>query len=114
MQEGKISPASSGELKLDLQPQDVAKFDIRTGPILGAAGTDYFTVGCRTRMPATVTLHCDGRVWTSTPGVIHLLRADGLTADKKYEYQLSAELEGGEQPPPPTNGKSKPCPPMGR
>ena len=93
--DGKLSPASSGEIRLDLQPGEVSKFEIRTGPILGAAGTDYFTVGCRTRMPATVTLHCDGRTWTSKPGVIHLLRADGLQAGREYAYKLVAELAGG-------------------
>ena len=95
MRDGKLSPASTGEIKLDLQPGDVGKFGIRTGPILGAAGPDYFTVGCRTRMPATVTLQCDGRKWTSKPGVIHLLRADGLKAGREYEYKLVAELAGG-------------------
>ena len=95
MRDGQFSPATSGELSLDLRPGDVRKFDIRTGPVLGAAGMDYFTVGCRTRMPATVTLHCAGRAWTSKPGVIHLLRADGLKAGQKYEYKLTAELVGG-------------------
>lgn len=95
MRDGKLNPATSGDLRLDLRPGDVRKFDIRTGPVLGAAGTDYFTVGCRTRMPATVTLQCDGRTWTSKPGVIHQLRADGLKAGKEYEYKLVAELVGG-------------------
>ena len=95
MRDGKLDPASSGNFKLDLRPGDVSKFDIRTGPVLGAAGTNYFTVGCRTRMPATVTLHCDGRTWTSKPGVIHLLRADGLKTGQEYEYKLVAELVGG-------------------
>lgn len=93
--DGKLSPASTGELRLDLQPADLSRFDIRTGPVLGAAGYDYFTVGCRTRMPATVTLHCDGRTWTSKPGVIHRLRADGLKEGQEYEYKLVAELAGG-------------------
>ena len=95
LQDGKLNPATTGDIRLDLQPGDVRKFEIRTGPVLGAAGTDYFTVGCRTRMPATVTLLCDGRTWTSKPGVIHLLRADGLKAGREYEYKLLAELAGG-------------------
>lgn len=95
LRDGKLSPATSGEMRLDLRPGDVGKFEIRTGPILGAAGTDYFTVGCRTRMPATVTLRCDGRSWTGKPGVIHMLRADGLQAGRSYDYQLVAELTGG-------------------
>lgn len=93
--DGKLQPATSGEVRLDLRPGDAGKFDIRTGPVLGAAGTDYFTVGCRTRMPAVVTLHCDGRTWKSKPGVIHCLKADGLKEGKEYEYKLVAELAGG-------------------
>ncbi|MCX6875963.1 MAG: metallophosphoesterase [Verrucomicrobia bacterium] len=95
LRDGKLSPASTGAIPLDLQAGDVGKFEIRTGPVLGAAGTDYFTVGCRTRMPASVTLHCDGRTWSSKPGVIHLLRADGLQPGREYEYKLVAELAGG-------------------
>ncbi|MCX6866026.1 MAG: metallophosphoesterase [Verrucomicrobia bacterium] len=93
--DGKLSPINSGDIRLDLRPGDVRKFDIRTGPVLGAAGTDYFTLGCRTRMPAVVTLHCDGRTWKSKPGVIHKLRADGLREGREYEYKLVAELAGG-------------------
>lgn len=91
---GKPKPASSGKIPLDLRPEDVKNFDIRTGPILGAIGHDSFTVGCRTRMPATVTLHCDGRTWTSKPGVIHCLRAEGLKDGQEYEYKLVATLQG--------------------
>lgn len=93
--EGKLRPKSLGKLKLELTPGDIKKFDIRTGPVLGAAGYDYFTVGCRTRMPATVTLHCDGRTWASKPGVIHRLRADGLKEGQSYEYKLTAAAVAG-------------------
>ena len=93
--DGRLSPASTGDLKLELQPADLSRFGIRTGPVLGAAGYDYFTVGCRTRMPATVTLHCDGRTWTSTTGVVHRLRADGLKEGQAYAYRLVADLAGG-------------------
>lgn len=93
--DGKLSPSSTGALKLDLQPSDYARFDIPVGPVLGAAGYDYFTVGCRTRMPATVTLHCDGRTWTGKPGVIHRLRATGLQEGREYEYRLVADAVGG-------------------
>lgn len=96
MDKGKLKPASTGAIKLELEPTDIKKFEIRTGPVLGAAGCDYFTVSCRTRMPATVTLHCDGRTWTSKPGVIHRLRADGLKEGKEYEYKLVASLVGAE------------------
>lgn len=95
LRDGKPNPATTGKFDLNLQPGDVSRFEIRSGPILGAAGHDYFTVGCRTRMPATVTLHCDGRTWTSRPGVIHRLRADGLKEGKEYEYKLVAQLVGG-------------------
>ena len=96
LREGKPHPATTGKMDLNLQPGDVSRFEIRTGPVLGAAGYDYFTVGCRTRMPATVTLHCDGRTWTSPPGVIHRLRATGLQEGKAYEYKLVAKLVGAD------------------
>ncbi len=95
LRDGKLSPRNTGDLGLDLQPADLKRFEIRTGPVLGAAGSDYFTVSCRTRMPATVTLHCDGRTWTGKPGVIHRLRADGLKEGQQYEYKLVADLVGG-------------------
>jgi len=94
LRDGKLSPTVA-KYALDLQPGDISKFEIRTGPVLGAVGSDYFTVGCRTRMPAVVTLECDGRKWTSEPGVIHRLRANGLKAGKTYGYKLVAQLAGG-------------------
>lgn len=92
---GFISPRSTSGYKFELKPADIKDFEIRTGPILGAAGYDYFTVGCRTRMPAAVTLECDGRSWTSNPGLVHRFKADGLKEGVEYEYKLVARLEGG-------------------
>jgi len=95
LREGKLSPANAGNYQLDLSPGDPARFEFRSGPVLGAAGHDYFIVGCRTRMPARVTLECDGRTWVSKPGVIHRLRADGLKAGNSYSYKLVARLVDG-------------------
>lgn len=95
---GHLDPISTGANHFELRPADLKEFAISTGPVLGAAGYDYFTVGCRTSMPATVTLECDGRKWTSKPGYVHLLRAEGLKQGQAYEYKLVANLAGKGSP----------------
>lgn len=86
------------------------------GPVLGAVGEDFFTVTCRTNMPAQVTLtviggtkarpterriteiraikgQAAGRLQGVVGGLFHRFRAK-LTGVGPFEYRLSAALGG--------------------
>ncbi len=68
---------------------------IRTGPILGCAGPRFFTVACRTNMPAAVRLAVAGRDQVSEPGLSHRFRVAGLEPGAEADYRLApAEAEG--------------------
>jgi len=75
---------------LEVQPEDLA---VRMGPILGYAGEDFFTVTCRTDVPAEVTLKVGEKSWTSPAGYHHLLKATGLEPDTPCEYALEVRLD---------------------
>jgi len=82
----------AGAELLALTGRDLA---FQTGPILGYAGTDFFTVTCRTTMPARVTLLVnDKAVQTSPTGLMHRLRAKALKAGTEYRYRLAARIPG--------------------
>lgn len=68
-----------------------------TGPVLGCAGTDFFTVACRTTVPAVVTLQVGEKTYPSPEGLIHVFRAEGLKPKTQYAYVLSAALPGAAQ-----------------
>jgi len=59
------------------------------GPVLGFAGTDFFTVTCQTNMPVPVDLEVGGRVLESPAGAVHSWRVDGLQPGRDYDYRLS-------------------------
>lgn len=65
----------------------------QTGPVLGCVGPDYFTVSCRTNIPATVELACEGRKLISKPALFHQFKLTGLEAGQKYQYQLRAYID---------------------
>jgi 4-amino-4-deoxy-L-arabinose transferase-like glycosyltransferase len=65
-----------------------------TGPVLGCAGPDFFTVACRTTVPAAVTLKVGEKSYTSPAGLAHTFRAEGLKPTTRYEYVLTAALPG--------------------
>ena len=60
------------------------------GPVLGFAGTDFFTLTCQTNMPVPVRLEVAGRVLESPEGAVHSWRVDGLQPGRGYDYQLIA------------------------
>jgi predicted phosphodiesterase len=78
------------------KPAAAGRVGFRTGPVLGCAGTDYLTVSCRTTAAAAVTLQIGERQWTSEPGTVHLIKADGLKPATAYSYSLTAKATGGE------------------
>ncbi|MBN1676422.1 MAG: metallophosphoesterase [Kiritimatiellae bacterium] len=67
----------------------------QTGPVLGCASHDAFTVFCRVNMPAEVALEVGGRTYRSGPGREHRFRAERLAPDTPYAYRLTAALPGG-------------------
>jgi hypothetical protein len=77
-----------------LIPLTIADLDFQTEPVLGDAGSDYFTVGCRTNMPAKVTLGVAGKHWESPEGLIHSFRATELQAGTVQYYTLTARVSG--------------------
>ncbi|HET6429330.1 MAG TPA: metallophosphoesterase, partial [Phycisphaerae bacterium] len=80
------------------------KLAIQTGPILGAFGADYFTVACRTTVPAAVTLTAtelnlvsnrrpaepQQRELTSQPGLYHRFRVPRDPMATRIAYRLRA------------------------
>lgn len=95
-------------LKLEYYPkdkktlEDVPKWAIRlygmreedleftTGPVLGICGTDYFTVSCRTNMPAKVTAKSGKMIMVSEEGLFHFFKFTGLKPGEKYDLLLTA------------------------
>jgi hypothetical protein len=86
---GKKTP---GETVLALLVRLPADLDFQTEAVLGDAGADYFSVGCRTNMLAQVTLDVDGKHWESPLGVVHSFKATGLKPGTEYRYKLTARI----------------------
>jgi len=64
----------------------------QTGPILGCAGPDSFTVSCRTNIPTSVELVCEERKLHSKQALFHQFQLTGLETDREYQYQLRARI----------------------
>jgi hypothetical protein len=64
----------------------------QTGPVLGCAGPDFFTVSCRTNIPSTVELVCAERKLVSRRNLFHQFKLVGLEAGREYQYQLRARV----------------------
>ena len=64
----------------------------QTGPILGCAGSDFFTVSCRTNIPSTVELVCEEQKLVSKQALFHQFKLTGLESDREYQYQLRAHI----------------------
>lgn len=70
---------------------------IHAGPVLGWIGKDFFTVTCRTRMPATVTVTgtpvepaAKPAVMTSKLGMYHRFKVAFPKGTKKFTYKLTS------------------------
>lgn len=92
--DGRPAPVTA-EASARLVAMTPERLRIQSGPVLGHAGTDFLTVGCRTNLPARVTVEADGRQWTAPEGFVHSVRMDGLEAGSKVAYRLVAELPDG-------------------
>jgi len=110
-----VKGPATPDLKTALLGLEAVHLDIQTGPILGACGEDFFTVTCRTNMPATVKLAVDTfdsqHVEKTSSGLIHRFRIDDLKGPWQ-SYSVRAErgssfrVLGSKRPPnPPSLGK---------
>jgi len=64
----------------------------QTGPILGEAGKEMFTVSCRVNIPAEVVLEVNDQQYSSEPALLHSFKVEGLTENTTYTYSLKARL----------------------
>ena len=86
--------------KNDAQPEEIPHLFalndravlFQTGPILGCAGPDFFTVSCRMNIPSTVELVCEEQKIVSNRALFHRFKLTGLEADREYQYQLRARI----------------------
>jgi hypothetical protein len=64
----------------------------QTGPVLGYACEDMFTMTCRVNIPAEVVLDVNDRQYVSKPALLHSFKVEGLRADTQVHYSLKARL----------------------
>ena len=90
-------------LDMQLEPLWPGDLKIQTGPIVGAVSNDSISVTARTNMltDASLLLY-DGpdddtafMAAASARGLIHRIRADGLSARKRVYYELEVTLPSG-------------------
>ena len=92
-------------LNMQLEPLWPGDLKIQTGPILGAISEDSISVTARTNMPTDARLLLYEAADDDTPfmtvasqtGLIHRLRADGLSGQSRVHYAVEASLPGGRQ-----------------
>jgi hypothetical protein len=78
-----------------LYGMELDDFAFDHAPILGWAGTDFFTVSNRTNMSGKVTLKLNGKDYqTSDSGMLHKFKVIGLKPNTVYSYSLTAEKAG--------------------
>ena len=117
-------------LATDLKALQRRHARIISGPVLGACGPDYWTVTCRTNMPAAVTLTAtavgeratttapaETTRLTSRPGLHHRFRVPRGPSASKVQYRLSVTGGGADFstpaytasfPPPEAGGPTRP------
>ncbi len=82
----------SANVDVRLYGVKLSALDFQTGPILGYAGENMFTVTCRVNMPAEVVLEVNDRQYVSKPALLHSFKVEGLTSDTQYEYSLKTRF----------------------
>ena len=86
----------AAKLKIRLLGLKASALSFQTGPVLGYAGENFFTVSCRVNIPARVALKVNGKRYASKPALFHSFKAKGLAADTRYHYSLKASLVGSD------------------
>ena len=80
------------DIDIRLLGMDASELAFQTGPILGYAGEDFFTLTCRVNMPAEVVLRVNRKQYVSKPALLHSFKIKHLSPNTKYEYSLMAKL----------------------
>lgn len=96
--------ATGAPTKPRLELYGPADVQIQTGPILGAAGKEYFTVTCRTNVPAKVTVKAQPAgaaglkevTGESPEGLYHKLKIALPDGAKTFTYAVTASAGGAE------------------
>ncbi len=83
---------NSVDLDIRLFGMTSSALAFQTGPILGYASENMFTVSCRVNMPAEVVLEVNGREYVSKKALLHSFKVKGLTAHTQYQYSLKARV----------------------
>ncbi|MBU4285937.1 MAG: metallophosphoesterase, partial [Verrucomicrobia bacterium] len=86
---GQLDAADVGIRLFELTPSALT---FQTGPVLGYASKNFFTVTCRVNIPAEAVLEVNGRKYVSKPALLHSFNVDGLEPDTLYHYSLKARL----------------------
>ncbi len=86
----------ASDTKISLAGLTASELKFQTGPLLGYAGTDFFTVTCRVNIPATLTLSANGHKIVSPPALLHNFKVKRLKADTAYKYTITATLPSGD------------------
>lgn len=85
------------EVALSLRAMRADHLAFQTGPVLGAYNDGYFTVMCRTNIPAEVTLRTTGgafeMVSSSPRGLLHRFSVP-RPADRPLRYRMEASRDG--------------------
>ncbi len=89
----KPSTMAADGVPLRLFAQPPSAFAIQSGPILGCADRNAFTVTCRLNMPGQALLKVGNKVYSSKKAkLIHSFTAKQLKPDTEYEYSILALL----------------------
>ena len=83
---------SFADLDTQLLGQTPSDLDFQTGPILGYADENMFTVTCRVNIPAEVVLEANGQEYASKKALLHSFKVEGLKSDTQYRYSLKTRL----------------------
>ena len=80
------------DLDVQLIGQTHSDLDFQTGPILGWADENMFTVTCRVNIPAEVVLEVNDKKYISKKALLHSFKVQGLKPDTLYKYSFKTRL----------------------
>ena len=85
-------PINFDDLDVQLLGQTSSELAFQTGPVLGYADRNMFTVTCRVNIPAEVVLEVNGKEYISKKSLLHSFKVKGLNPDTPYQYSLKTRL----------------------
>lgn len=88
----KVAQIKAADVDIHLYGLTPSALAFQTGPVLGYAGENFFTVTCRVNTPAEVVLAANGRKYVSKPALLHSFKVEGLKANTQYTYALKTRI----------------------